>query len=337
MYFGTNAQDYPYLPDLPGLELLYCDPASQMESQGAYYKHLCENYSKMDVLALHGMHEATMEYLYVYRKLRPDGKVYCGLDMNCYWMGRIQWDDPFVKKFADHCDLIATSCRSLRDALNRNPLVHFPCWWFPNAFFNPAGRQIVADAGQKENVILTVGRIGTDQKNNYELMAAFARVSDVLEGWKLRFIGTIEPQFNSAIDHYFDLRPDLKKRVIFTGSVTDKDELYREYSRAKIFALTSQLEGGTPNAYAEALLHGCMFITSDIDAADDITNFGELGMKYKLGDIGALSSALVKLCANADVPAFQKHIPKALDYAAKYYDWTRNAKKLAYMLFDTQK
>jgi hypothetical protein len=46
-----------------------------------------------------------------------------------------------------------------------------------------------------------------------------------------------------------------------------------------------------------------------------------------------LTDALVKLCVKADRRAFEKHIPAAQAYAAKYYDWNRNAKKLAYMMY----
>jgi glycosyltransferase involved in cell wall biosynthesis len=190
----------------------------------------------------------------------------------------------------------------------------------------------MVDANLKENIILTVGRIGHGQKNNEELLIAFARVSNILNGWTVRLVGPVEPRFQTFINNYFTARPDLKDRVIFTGAIYNKGELYGEYAKAKIFALTSRFEG-FPNVYAEALFHGCMFVTSNIDAADDIINFGELGLKYNLGNIDALSGALVRLCSNASHSAFQTHIPKALNYAAKHYDWTRNAKRLAYMLF----
>jgi len=210
--------------------------------------------------------------------------------------------------------------------------VSFPLRYFPNGFYNPKNIKIVAESSKKENTIITVGRIGADQKNNMELMIAFAKASDALKNWKLKLIGDIEPEFQPIINDFITAFPDLKERIIFTGAITDKVELYNEYAKAKIFALTSLSEGGTPNVYAEALFHGCMFITSDIDAADDITNCGELGMKYKRGDIDELTRSLIKLCSNADESAFSKHIPKSLNYAAKYYDWNRNAKKLAYAL-----
>jgi glycosyltransferase involved in cell wall biosynthesis len=287
----------------------------------------------MDILILHGMYNQTVRYLDEYRNLRKDGKVYCGLDMQNYWMGNISWDSPNAITFAQQCDVIATSGRSMRDMLNGNPKAHFPCRWLPNGFLNPTGVKIIADPEIKENTILTVGRIGSSEKNNAELLIAFARVSEELSGWSLRLAGAIEPEFQSYIEHYFSKRPDLKERVVFTGAITDKKELYGEYSRAKVFALTSPLEGGTPNVFAEALFHGCMFVTSNIDASDDITNYGQLGAVYTLGDLDALCDTLVKVCSGTNKKAFRKHIPKALDYAMRYYDWNRNVKKLAYMLF----
>ncbi|MCL2033620.1 MAG: glycosyltransferase family 4 protein [Oscillospiraceae bacterium] len=330
MFFGTKLSDYSYSPLLPGLEILCND--SEINVKDAYYEHLRENYAKMDILILHGMYIETIDYLNEYRKLRPDGKVFCGLDMSCYWMVKHNWDSPPAKQFAAQCDIIATSCTFVRDALNRHPKVQFSCRFLPNAFFDPTGTPIIADPEQKENIILTVGRIGTEQKNNEEMLVAFAN-SKISNKWTLRLVGTVEPAFQAYIDEYFTLRPDLKSRVIFTGPITDKAELYAEYAKAKIFVLTSQLEGGTPNVYAEALVHGCMFITSGIDAADDMTDNGRLGVKYKLGDVNALTSVFNDLCPKASRRAFQTHIPKALDYANRKYDWNCNVKKLAFMLF----
>jgi glycosyltransferase involved in cell wall biosynthesis len=332
MMFGTTPADYTYADLLPGLELLYSDVESG--NPNVYYEHLNKNYQKMDIMILHGMYNETITYLDAYRKFRPDGKVFCGLDMNSYWMSNINWDAPAVRWFSEQCNVIATSCLELRDALNRNPNVHFSCRWIPNAFLNSTNITITADANIKKNIILTVGRIGSAQKNNQELLLAFAKAHQKLKEWELHLVGTIDTEFKPFIAQYFEAFPYLKEKVIFTGAITDKTELYREYSEAKLFVLTSTLEGGTPNVYAEALNHGCMFVTSNIDAANEITNYGDLGQVYKSGDIDDLANALVKVTSNANYDAFQKHIPKALSYARRYYDWNRNAKKLAYMLYN---
>ncbi len=286
----------------------------------------------MDVLILHGMYNETIGFLKRYRQLRPDGKVYCGLDMNGPWMKRIDWSNPSIHKFAEQCDIIATSCTYLRDEINRNPLIPFSCRFLPNGFYNADNLDIVADASVKENVIITVGRIGTLQKNNLELMIAFGNVSHLMKNWKLKLIGSIEPEFQAIIDEFFSIRPDLKSRIIFTGSIVEKEKLYKEYAKAKIFALTSIFEGGTPNVYAEALFHGCMFLTSDIDAAQDITNFETLGITYECKNMKALEKAIVTLCRRANKETMKLHIPKALNYANQVYDWEKIAKKLAYDL-----
>jgi len=331
MYFCTKPEDYPYLSDLQDLDALYHDSPSGTEE--AYYEHLNSEYEKMDVLILHGVYNDTMFFLDAYRKLRPDGIVYCGLDMNHLYMGQIPWEHHLVQRFAKQCDIVATSCTSLRDTLNRNPNVAFPCRWMTNGFFNPTNTTIKADPSYKKNVILTIGRIGDMQKNNGELLNAFATISHRLKDWVLRLVGPIEPGFQPFIDDYFANRPDLKERVIFTGPIVNKEEIYDEYARAKIFALSSIYEG-FPNVYAEALYHGCMFVTSNIDAADDITHRETLGITYKLGDVDALATALVTLSHRSDKSAMKKHInKKCISYAQKYFDAERNAKKLAYMLF----
>jgi len=253
--------------------------------------------------------------------------------MNTFWFNNVEWESPAVQQFGQQCDIIATSCRFMRDYLNRTSFTSFPCYWLPNGFYNPTGLTIRADAEYKENIILTVGRIGDGQKKNEELMLAFAAVASFLPDWTLRLVGPVDPHLNEFTDWYFKEYPDLTDRVILTGSIVDKALLYDEYAKAKIFALTSRTESGTPNVCAEALYHGCMFITSDIDGADDMTNFGELGKVYTRDDTKGLAQILVDVCSSADVKAFRKHIPKALAYANKYYDWERNAKKLAYMLF----
>lgn len=334
MLFADKKEEYNYLEYLPNLKLLFTDEEEGRKEE--YYTHLKANYPQMDILILHGIYNETMLYLNEYRKLRPDGKVFCGLDMNSYWMENIDWENPGVKRFALQCNVIATSCRGMRDALNANPLVPFACRFLPNGFYNAGNAPIVANAKIKENIILTVGRIGQKQKNNEELVLAFAAVAEQLPDWKVKLVGSIEPDFDKFLRELFDIKPGLKHRIIPAGAITDKELLYSEYAKAKVFALTSRFEGGAPNVYAEALVHGCMFVTSNIDAASDITNNGELGESYAQGDTQALAGVLVNMCSKADESACKTHIEKAKKYARKYYSWPRNARKLALALARAQ-
>jgi len=329
-FFGSKPSDYPYLTSLPEIEMIYKEEGADLEK--AYREFLLKNYSDMDVFIMYRILNPTVNYLLNYRKLRPDGKVYCGLDMNLWWMNEIGFDTDTGRDVAENVDIFATSCRTVRNAMNRNSKVHFPCRWLPNAFYNLSGRPVIADAAVKENIILTVSRIGTEQKRNHDMLHAFARIARHIPNWSMRLVGPLAPKFQPFIDNFFTEHPHLKERVIITGAIVDKAALYKEYERAKVFCLSSWFEGAT-NVYAEALVHGCMFVTSSIDAADDIINYGELGVKYNRADVEALSSALLKTCMAADKQGMQEHIPKALAYANRYFDWNRNAKKLAYMLY----
>lgn len=334
-FFCSTKEEYSYLSDLPNLELLYKDPAPDNEILQSYIQFLKENYHKIDVLIVNGPYPYGIYNANRYKKLRPDGKVYCALDMNSSWMSKIKWDSQELLDFANTCDVISTVCTPIRDALNFNPKVKFPCRFLSNAFYKTENTPpIIVDANLKENVILTVARIGTEQKNNQEMMEGFALVSDKLDGWKLKLVGSIDPEFTCFVEDYFLRYPHLKDTVILTGPIYDKKDLYAEYSKAKIFALTSRFEGGTPNVYAEALFHGCKFITSTIDSADLITNNGEFGVKYNIGDVDEYANKLVQLCNMCqDNKVFEEHIPKAQEQAARYFDWGRNAKKLAFALF----
>ncbi len=280
---------------------------------------------------LHGMYTYTLDFLEVYRKLRPDGKVYCGLDMNSAWLSRIRFTDKGIKNFLSNCDVVATSSKKLRDMVNNIAEVNTPCYYLSNGFSNFLNLDIIADANYKENVILTVGRIGTVEKNNGELLLAFAKIAHKIPDWSLRLVGPIEESFKPFIDKYFEKCPDLIDRVVFTGAIFDKQKLYYEYAKAKCFVLTSPSEGA-PNVYAEALVHGCKFIFSNFDSAQEMVNDGELGYVYELGNLEELSQNILKIAKNSTSKDFEEYIPKALKYAKDNYDWEKNAKKLAYML-----
>lgn len=331
MFYCSKNDNYTFAEVLPNLNLIYDDTPDR--NMDMYNQFLHENYKNMDILILHGIYEQSIPFLNNYRKLRPDGKVYCGLDMNSHWFNRISWNSERIQSFTKQCDMIATSCTKIRDMINYDKNINFACRYIPNGFYNPTNLDVVADVDKKENIIISVGRIGSPEKNHIELITAFIKVEKQIPDWKLKLIGSTNKSVDDFMDKLYSVNPSLRDKIIVTGAIYDKAKLYEEYAKAKIFALPSFIEGGTPNVYAEALFHGCMFITSSIDACDDITNNGELGVSYKIKNLDDLSDKLIYLCNKADYLYTQQHIENALIYANKYYDWNRNIRKLAFALF----
>lgn len=332
---GWKNGEFPYLETyLQGLKMEYL-PACQTYTQSIkeLVRYVGENYEKMDILVLYGTYITYHPAINLYRKLRPDGRVYDAIDGISHWMDRIHWTDESFTCFFNQCDVLATSGKSIQRALSQK----WPRWkieYIPNGFFNVTGKPISVNLEQKEKILLTVGRIGTDQKANHILLEAFAAVSAQIEDWAVHLVGEIDEGFESYIATYFEKNPHLKARVVFTGLLESKDELYKEYSKAKIFILTSTYEGGTPNVFAEALQHGCYMITSQIDASEDITHNGECGKSFPVGNVSALQQVLLEVCNDDEM--IENGIQNALNYASYNYNWDLIIEKLHYLLIGSE-
>ena len=326
---GENTGDYPYLEHLPGLEMDFI-PNSNGNTNSLVnnsINYINQNYPKMDALIMRGLYPETCQILQAYKQKRPNGKTYLYLDANGYWMDNIKWTIPIVFNTLALCNVISTSCYRIAKYLNKK-WPPFIVEHIPNGFFNASDEQI--KKCEKENIILTVGRIGTAQKANHILLLAFAIIANDIPDWKIRLVGPVETSFNEFINSYFKKYPQLKKRVEFLGSITDKGILYAEYAKAKIFALTSVAEGA-PNVTAEALFHGCYTITSDIEAAADITDNGNCGSIFGINDHKTLSKILLEVCTNNEL--LQNAPQKSIQFAKNHYDWDLIINRINHLLF----
>ncbi len=326
---GRSAGEYPYMRLMPEMRMEFL-PVGAEEYYDESIRFIQSHSSEMDMLVLCGPYQHYSVPLREYRKLRPDGKVYMALDMNSGWAETIAFTDPWFVEMLDACDVIATSCRKMREELSRK-WNRWTIHYIPNGFYNLTGKPLSVSAEGKENILLTVGRIGTQQKATCILLEAFAAVHTDLHGWRLYLAGGIEEAFRPHIELYFEKYPELREKVFFKGLIEDKTELYAEYARAKVFVLTSYYEGGAPNVVAEALFHGCYMVTSDIDAAEDITDEGNCGRVFPRGDAGALAGILREICP--DRTLLRDTFPKTLAYAHRSFDWETNIRHLHRLLY----
>lgn len=284
---------------------------------------------EIDLLILYGAFPAYIFIADTYKKIRPDGKIYLSSDMNIAWADRIPHDSPSYKNFLDNCDVIAASCRNTQKYLSakwhvpvnliRNPFYNFDKISFDNLFT------------EKENIILTVGRIGNFEKANHIMLEAFAKCADNLPSWKMRLVGGVDEKFKPYIKNFFERNPKLKEKIIFVGLVDNRAKLMEEYKRAKIFCITSPKEGGTPNVAGEALFSGCYMITSAIDGRDDMTDSGQCGKIFPVGNIDALSKIFLEVCNDENLLLQGgKH---AADYAREQFDADHVVARLHYLLY----
>lgn len=291
-------------------------------------RYLEKHAQEIDGLLLRGCYPTNFPVAEVYRTLNPEGRIYVGLDANSWWMDRILWSEKEFIDFMDRCDVIATSCHSMQKHLNEK----WP-WkieYIPNGYYGFKGHQEEPAFQEKENIILNVGRLGTEQKATEVLLEAFAKIADKVPGWRLHLAGSVEDRFQTYIKEYFLRYPELSERVCFIGAITDREKLSEEYRTDKIFALTSTLEGGTPNVIAEALHAGCAIAVTKIDAFEDATDYGRCGRSAQIGDVDGFAEILYQLCTDEDLEQLSRH---AYEYSRTDFDMEKIVARVNELLF----
>ena len=94
--------------------------------------------------------------------------------------------------------------------------------------------------------------------------------------------------------------PELESRILLTGEITDREELFTWYQKSSIFCLPSRHES-FGIALLEAAYFGCFPITTgikEIPAAYDITNNWEYGAQISNDNEDDLLKALEKITSS---------------------------------------
>lgn len=322
---GAKVEECSYLDSyVKGLKMEFLSTGSEEEKVNYIEKHAAE----MDAVILNGAYPSNFNVAKVYKKFHPKGRIYLGLDANSFWMDRIFWKEENFLSFMDCCDVIAVAGRAMQKHLNEK--WRWKIEYIPNGYYPFAGFFQKPIFKEKENIILTVGRLGTEQKATEILMEAFALIAEEIPEYQLHLVGSVEGTFQNYIKNYQEQYPQLKERIILTGTIYEKERLVQEYRRAKIFALPSRWEGGTPNVIAEALSAGCVTAVTKFDEWRDATDQEQCGMAAEIDDRDGFAQILLLLCKRNDLSVLSDH---AYQYAKRNYDMERIVAKINELLF----
>lgn len=173
---------------------------------------------------------------------------------------------------------------------------------------------------EKENLIITVGRLGTSPKNTKMFLRALECID--LGEWTVCLIGPIEKSFQPHIDTFFERHPEKRNKIIFTGPIYDKKELWEYYNRAKVFVLTSSWE-----SYGLVLNEAKRFrnylVSTPVGAFADLTDGDKYGRSIPIDDDLALSRVLSDIVQNKiNIDVYQ-------DFDTSYLSWENMLKRLA--------
>jgi L-malate glycosyltransferase len=282
---------YPYLEtEVPGLRQLFIKRYFNAIVPDVFL-FLLKHRNQFDILQLYHLDKNSLLLSLLFKLLHGKKvKVYLKLDANDLIRNKKENE---IKKWLYHyllskIDLVSVETNQLQKELSEKWNIDIQC--IANGFYDNGERSEVLFS-EKENIILTVGRIGSYVKATEILCEGFRQFAEKDDQWALEIVGPIDDSFHVYIENYFKKYPQLRKRVRFTGPITDRKQLWQFYRKAKIFVLPSRWEGFAL-VYLEAARAGCYIISTDISPAFDITRNGSLGSIFPKNDPEALSKLL---------------------------------------------
>ncbi|MGL5382956.1 MAG: glycosyltransferase family 4 protein [Culicoidibacterales bacterium] len=257
-------------------------------------KYIIKNGKKDNYLMLFHPSMLTFIYAFLYKKINKKSKIY--VKMDCGEMLTLQkvkgLKYKLIKKFIEKIDFFSVELEEIyadlkADFFEENSKKLF---YLPNGFDAELTQDMTKKHfAEKDNIFITVGRLGTFQKNTELLLAALEQVD--LKNWKFYFIGPIETGFQKQITDFYEANPNKKNSVIFAGNIDNKQELYNFYNRSKVFVLSSRFEG-SPLVFPEAAWFGNYIVSTDLISAYDITKNGKFGDIVSQNDIKSMSDSI---------------------------------------------
>lgn len=288
------------------------------------FVYLFKNAKKIDWLNLYHCRKMTLYWMKFFKFFNPKGHIWLKLDMDytsCDKMDKDKKNQKTFFKCSKVADCISVESEKVRIRLQKYTDKEIKV--IPDGFYMKESHK--HELKKKENIFLTVGRLGIKQKATENLLEAFAQCKNVVN-WKLRLIGTVDESFESYITKYMSENPDLSERVTFVGQISDREVLAEEYSRAKVFILPSRWES-FGIAVLEAMSEGCYVILTDaVPPAEEFTKNEEFGRIVKVDDIGGLSEAMIQ-SSKTDNPA-----EKISDYVNEHFLWKEICNRIVEIL-----
>lgn len=288
--------------------------------------YILRNARKIDVLNIYGQSRWAFFVGYFFKLLNPSGALFLKLDMNIQYLEVLQksknlnrhlffWSYYFEKVV----DIVSSEYVSLTNALisfykiDSDKIVQLPNGIDLTAILQLDFRR--KSWKEKDNLILIVGRIGAPEKGHELIIDALPIIN--LNGFKVAFVGPIEPLFQNKIDTFFDKNPHLKSVVTFEGNVDNFKELATWYNKAKIFCMSSFREG-FPVVLPEAMYWGCYIVSTNVSSISEILENGDLGTL--IHDRNDFSETLELLLQNET--SLAQVAKKSVEKAERYYEWT---------------
>ncbi len=306
-----------------GVELIPIGHKFKWVSRILYCCYLMLNANKIDIMMRFHLKRSTYLLILLYKLFNPKGKTYVKSDIDPMDINSdakpVFWMSILLKVFEKNLNVISCETSASYNKMKESVSPYFnygqKLTLMPNGF----DEDLIKDLNihlkkflEKENVMITIGRLGTYQKNTRMILDALEKVN--MGSWKCYLIGSIEDSFMTEIEDFYRRNPDKKCNVIFTGPISDKKMLFDYYNKSKLFLLTSNFEG-SPLVLPEAKRFKNYIITTKVGAAPDLLEGGKCGEMIEFNDSQALCEKIQAIIDNkTQIDVYQKYDMRSLSW-----------------------
>lgn len=319
--YDNDKYDY-LLSDVIGLKIKFIDK----KFKWTFLNELLflVKFDKIDVLQLYHYSLQRLLLCFLFKLMTfGRGKTYIKLDVNekVFESNYTGIKKVLNKVLGRFVDIISAETQSITDRLNTENILDHKIEFIPNGFVKNNTESI-----SKKNKIITVGRIGDENKNNKLLLEAVKNID--LKNWTVEFIGPIEKDFESVISKFYKDNVGLKNNVLFTGNISNREVLNKKYAEARVFVLTSRSEG-FPLVFLEAISNGCFLVSTNLIAAKEVSNNQKYGRLFQSDNLKELSDILANIIEN------ENSLPQPQDiikFALNNYYWQKIVHKINNLL-----
>ena len=302
----TNS-DFPR--KVRGVELIPLKFLGKVNSHFLYRKwnffmYLIKNARNINALIRFHYSIPTALMICIYKMLNSSGIAYVkgDIDISNINSNNIQWGIKSIfkkgiyKMFIHYVDFFSCETSEIYSKIYQEKGYNWnfgkKLIYIPNGFDEEYLKELSIEEkkfSEKQNLIITVGRLGSYPKNTEMFLNALGEVD--LKDWTVVLIGPIEKSFEPIIAEFYKKNPKKIETVIFRGAVYDKKTLWQYYNNSKVFVLTSRFE-----SYALVLNEAKRFrnyiISTEVGAFNDLISEGKHGEKVLQDDYKSLSIQL---------------------------------------------
>lgn len=298
------------------------------------------NAHRIDVLSLFWLNLRNVIFARIYKLLNPRGVCYIKGDISEAIPSKLKWKQKIWELFYQAVDVFSVETEDIYNKIRQGALGEHLARivvLMSNGFDIEMYEKLKIKRksyAQKENIMLTVGRIGHPDKNNEMMLQAIDGLD--FGNWKFLLVGPIEDSFRAVFDDFITRNEDKREKVILVGGIYDRKELWEVYNKSKIFLLTSPKEC-MAQVYSEALAFGNYIITTEVQGSKEITNNQRCGRIIAHFNTQDLREAIKEIISGKkDISEVTNEAIKLSNEKYNWYSLTQNVAQRIKEVYDAK-